>query len=446
MGSAAVRGTELSNRIFRRALANSGWLLGANTLTAVCSLGQSVLLTRALGVRGYGTLTLIVTFVTVVNRLTSFRMNEFVIKYVTDARAAGADAEAAASIKLAMIVEAAASVVAFLAVLALAPIAGAVFIHDRGTAPLIAAYGLVVLGTVAAETSAGVLQVFNLFRLQSTLSVVGAVLLLGLVAAGYLAGAGVPGMVWATVIGNVASATMLTVAAIRTIHRRFGAGWWRVPLGNVRSRWRVPLRFAASTNASASLSLITRDADPLWLSLFRGTAEVGYYRLGLAIATYALIPVSQLAQAFYPEITRKAARREWSAFVQLLRQGSLLSAAYVLPLGVVLSLGSGWLIRTVYGTEFEPAAPVLVILFCGMGFSSVLFWNRPALLALGLAAYPLKVNAVLAVVKVIGVFVIIRNYGYIGTAALLTGLYLVGVTLAVRKVRSEIRARAAAPA
>jgi O-antigen/teichoic acid export membrane protein len=302
-----------------------------------------------------------------------------------------------------------------------------------------------VLGTVVAETSGGALQVFNQFRLQSTLSVAGAVLLLGLIAGAFLAGAGVAGMVWATVIGNVASATLLTAAATRTLQRRFGVGWWRVPLGNVRSRWREPLRFAASTNASATLSLVTRDADPLWLSLFRGTAEVGYYRLGLAIATYALIPVSQLAQAFYPEITRKAARREWSAFVQLLRQGSLLSAAYVLPLGLALSLGSGWLIRAVYGAEFAPAAAVLVILFCGMGFSSVLFWNRPALLALGLAAYPLKVNAILALAKLVGVFLIIRNYGYIGTAALLTALYLVGVTLAVRKVRSEIRRRAAAP-
>jgi O-antigen/teichoic acid export membrane protein len=176
--------------------------------------------------------------------------------------------------------------------------------------------------------------------------------------------------------------------------------------------------------------------------LFRGTAEVGYYRLGLAIATYALIPVSQLAQAFYPEITRKAARREWPDFLDLIRRGSLLAAAYVIPVAVILSLASRWLIGVVYGAEFVPSAAVLVILLLGMGFSSVLFWNRPALLALGLADYPLKVNAVLAIVKVVGIFVVIRKYGYIGTAALLTGLYLVGVTLAVLKVRSEIRRRA----
>lgn len=409
-------------------------------------MGQSILLTRALGVSGYGTLTLIITFVTVVNRVTSFRMNEFVIKYVTDARALADDSQAAASIKLSMLVEATASLVAFAAVLLLAPLAGSLFLHDRSAGSLIAAYGLVVLGTLVAETSAGVLQVFNQFWLQSMLSVSGAVLLVGLIGVGYLSGAGVAGMVWATVLGNIASATMLTVAAFRIVPQRLGPHWWRVPLGSIRSRWIGPLKFAASTNASATLSLVTRDADPLWLSLFRGPAEVGYYRLGLAIATYALIPVSQLAQAFYPEITRKAARREWAQFVDLIRRGSMLAAAYVVPLGIILAIAGSWLIRVVYGSAFVPSAPVLLILLCGMGFSSVLFWNRPALLALGLADYPLKVNAALAIAKVIGIFLIIRRYGYIGTAALLTGLYLVGVTLAVLKVRSEIRRRAAAPA
>jgi O-antigen/teichoic acid export membrane protein len=344
------------------------------------------------------------------------------------------------------LVEATASIIAFVAVLLLAHLAGSLFLHDRAAGSLIAAYSLVVLGTIVAETSAGVLQVFNQFWLQSALSVAGAVTLLGLVGAGYMSGAGVAGMVWATVIGNVAAATMLTVAALRIVRQRFGPLWWKVPLGSISSRWRVPLKFAASTNASATLSLVTRDADPLWLSLFRGTAEVGYYRLGLAIATYALIPVSQLAQAFYPEITRKAARREWTDFLELIRRGSRLAAAYVLPLVLSLSLCSRWLIRVLYWAEFVPSAGVLIILLCGMGFSSVLFWNRPALLALGLADYPLKVNAALAIIKVVGIFIIIRNYGYIGTAALLTGLYLVGVSLAVLKVRSEIRRRAAAPA
>jgi O-antigen/teichoic acid export membrane protein len=390
-------------------------------------------------VHGYGLFTLIVTFVTVLNRLTSFRMNEFVVKYVTDARAAGGNTDAAAAVKFAMIVEAAASLLALLAVVALARPAASIFLHGQGGAHLIVIYGLVVLATLVAESATGVLQVFNQFRLQSTLNVVGSVCLLAAVSVAYLAGSGVTGMLWASVFGNLGLGVPLAVAAVWTANKRLGAGWWRVPLGDLRTRWSGPFRFALSTNASATLSLVTRDADPLWLSLFRSTSEVGYYRLGLAVASYAMLPVSQLGQAFYPEITRKAARGEWTQFQDLLQRGSLIAAAYLVPLVLLLGAAGKWIVGTAYGAEFMPATNVLLILLIGMGFSHLLFWNRPALLALGRADYAFKVNLLLAAVKVVGIFVLIRSHGYIGAAVLLSFLYLVGVSMAVAKVRSIIR-------
>jgi O-antigen/teichoic acid export membrane protein len=76
-----------------------------------------------------------------------------------------------------------------------------------------------------------------------------------------------------------------------------------------------------------------------------------------------------------------------------------------------------------------------------MGFANVLFWNRPALLSLGRADYPFKVNLGIAALKIIGVLIVVPAYGYIGIAALLTGLYLVGVTVCVYKVWSEVDRR-----
>jgi O-antigen/teichoic acid export membrane protein len=286
-----------------------------------------------------------------------------------------------------------------------------------------------------------VLQVFNRFRVQSILSTAGTVALLASVSAAYFAGASLPGMLAATLAGNLAAGFPLTIVALATASRRLGSDWWRVPLGSIRGRWAAPFRFALSTNASATLSLVTRDADPLLIGLFRSTTEVGYYRLGVAAASYALMPVSQLAQAFYPEIARKAARAEWGEFRRLLRQGSGVAAAYVLPLAVTLVFAADWLIGTVYGAEFRPAASVLLVVFIGMGFSHLLFWNRPALLAVGRADYPLKINLLVAVVKVPGIFLLIAPYGYIGTAALLTLLYLLGVGLSVVKLQAELRRR-----
>jgi O-antigen/teichoic acid export membrane protein len=78
----------------------------------------------------------------------------------------------------------------------------------------------------------------------------------------------------------------------------------------------------------------------------------------------------------------------------------------------------------------------------GLLFANTFYWNRIALLSLGLADYPAKVNSIAAVLKLIGIFAIVPIFGYLGSAALLSGFYLFSVTLNVRKTFSELRIRA----
>jgi O-antigen/teichoic acid export membrane protein len=78
----------------------------------------------------------------------------------------------------------------------------------------------------------------------------------------------------------------------------------------------------------------------------------------------------------------------------------------------------------------------------GLLFANTFYWNRIALLSMGFADYPAKVNSIAAVLKLIGIFVIVPIYGYLGSAALLSGFYLFSVTLNVRKIVNELKTRA----
>jgi O-antigen/teichoic acid export membrane protein len=425
----------------RRTLRNSGWLLGANGITGLLALAQGALLTRALGVGQFGAYAVVTTFVTVVNRVTSFRMNEFVVKYVSDGLGGGDRDHVAAAIKFAMVIEAGASVLAFLVLAALAPLGAAWFVHDPAAARPIRLYSLTVLAMLVAESSVGILQVFGRFRLQALLSALGSAALLAATILAFVLGGRLEAMLVAAVAAGGISWAAMTWAALRVVRGSCGPGWWRVPLRKLGTSRRSALGFALSTNASATLSLVTRDADVLWLSLFRGAAEAGLYRLAFTVASYVVLPVGQLGQAFYPEIAREAARDAWGQFRRLLRRGTAIAAAYVVPTALVVGLFGAPLIRTVYGAAFTPAAPALAFLLAGMGFANVLFWNRPALLSLGRPDYPFKVNLGIAALKIAGVLIVVPAYGYIGNAALLTGLYLVGVTVCVYKVWSEVERR-----
>ena len=60
---------------------NSGYLLSSNTISMGLTFLQGLLAAAMLGAANYGTLGIIISFASNVNRLLSFRMNELVIKY-----------------------------------------------------------------------------------------------------------------------------------------------------------------------------------------------------------------------------------------------------------------------------------------------------------------------------------------------------------------------------
>ena len=77
--------------------------------------------------------------------------------------------------------------------------------------------------------------------------------------------------------------------------------------------------------------------------------------------------------------------------------------------------------------------------------ANTFYWNRIALLAIGRADFPAKVNLVLAVLKVIGIVMLVPLYGYLASAALLAGSYILGVSVSVLKFRSEVARREQMP-
>jgi O-antigen/teichoic acid export membrane protein len=96
------------------------------------------------------------------------------------------------------------------------------------------------------------------------------------------------------------------------------------------------------------------------------------------------------------------------------------------------------LINFFYTADFLPAYPALLILLVGFLFANTFFWNRTALLAIGLPDFPTKVNLVLAALKLLGIFLLVPVYGYLASAALLAGSYILGVTVSALKMRSEV--------
>lgn len=456
------------NTLIRRVVKNSGYLFSATGISAALSLLQGVFTARLLGVAGFGVLGAVMTFANVVNNFASFRMGELVIKYVGEYTEAGDQPRAAAVFKAAAAVEMLASLAAFGLIAVLARFGARYFVSDEGLAKWFVIYGLVVLLNLISESATGLLQIFDRFRRMAFLTVAQSLLVLLLIAIAYL------GQVWLSRLpeigglslsgpllvmfsyytedgllpvilaylgGKAVWALSMTGAAFREAGRHWGKDWWRAPLSLLLPRRRELLSFGISTNISNSLSLITKDSELLFVSFFRGPVETGYYRLALGLSNMALMPVAPLPATTYPELSRETARKNWGNVRQILQKGSLLAGGYTLAAALVLSLAGVPVIRYLYGEEFLPTYPALVILLVGLLVANTFFWNRTALLSLGRPDFPTKVNLALAVAKIAGILLLVPRYGYLASAALLAGSYILGVGVSALKVRALVSAQ-----
>jgi O-antigen/teichoic acid export membrane protein len=197
-----IRGRNLieNDAIIRRLLSNTGWLFGTNGLGMILGFFQGVLVARMLGVAGYGLLGLITTFVTIINQLTSFRMNEFVVKYTSEALVNGRKENAATIIKFALITESVASVLAFCILVFLAPLGNLYLIRTPGAEELIVFYAVTIIGNLVFETTTGILQAFNCFQQQSLSLFWGRFISLILIVVVLL----LHGGIWSVMLANIA--------------------------------------------------------------------------------------------------------------------------------------------------------------------------------------------------------------------------------------------------
>ncbi|MGE5249997.1 MAG: lipopolysaccharide biosynthesis protein, partial [Bacteroidota bacterium] len=147
----------------------------------------------------------------------------------------------------------------------------------------------------------------------------------------------------------------------------------------------------------------------------------------------------------FPEINRLVVQKAWRRLKDLLRRVTWLALGLNAAQALGFVLLGRWILR-LYGSEYEPAYPALLVLLTGLAFNYTLFWNRPLLLSLGLPNYPITATSLAGVVKLALAFPLVPRFGYVAEAALLSFYYIASVGLMAWRGWREIRRRAAAEA
>jgi O-antigen/teichoic acid export membrane protein len=424
---------------------HTGWLTGASGANIVLSALQGILTARLLGVAVWGMLGLAISFSTVLSLLLSFRMREFVVKWVShfgDDRTG----RAATAFKLALAGDFSTALMAFAIVQGLAGWGAYALAKNPDFVWAFRAMALVIVFQAGQESLTGILHVKRDFRVQSLIRVASQAASVCGIAVAYLSGWGIRGVVGILVAAAALTSLLMWTFGLRAARAVLGPGWVRRPLARLGEFRSDMMRFAVLGNLRGTLSSLLNDGDLLVLGYLRNPVEVGYYKLAVSICQIASLPNGPLTDASFPEFSAAVATRSWDRFRSLMRRGSEVAALWAVPVSLGLVALSHPAIAALYGRAFLPAASALAILLVGIIVDVVLFWGGAALLSMGEPGYIAGVALWAVAVKYALAFLLVPTGGYLALAAV-QSVVVVGMNLlAARRARSRLRVRESMPA
>ena len=332
--------------MIRRALTNTGWLMGARGINAVLSLGYLALATRALGLEGFGQFILAISFAQALTGLASFQTWQAVVRWGQRRETVGDAIGFALALDLLTVVAGTAAAALLLALGGdWLPVARELRWE---------AFGLTVVSLLAIRsTPTGILRLHDRYAkaaaadsVTSVVRVIGAgiVFLLAPSIAAFL-------LVWA--VAEVATAAAYWAYALRLERLNPRAiSLHRLPRSEPDA-W----GFVWGTGLSGMLLISSRQILVLLVGALGGAALAGIYRVAAQLGEGLLKLAQALLRATYPELVRDPAQARHIA--ARIGQIALVTGVASLALG---ALAGKWLIALIAGPEYLAAyAPMLLL-------------------------------------------------------------------------------------
>ena len=215
-------------------------------------------------------------------------------------------------------------------------------------------------------------------------------------------------------IGSGAASSLL---AVMFLHRRVSSLGTQGADDPISTK--DTLRDAFPLLAISLTSFVLLSAADLWiLGFFRSTEEVGLYGAASRLVTLIAMPLLITNLVLPPIIAEMYAHGRTVRLERALRSFSTVSGVPSLLVLIVFMLLGGPILGVVYGSGYQSAAMVLVLLSAGK-LAAVWAGSCGAVLQFtGHQGSMLRVNLLTSPLFIIGALLVVRDYGPIGVASM----------------------------
>jgi O-antigen/teichoic acid export membrane protein len=419
---------------FRSLLKNSSYLVASKAVAAVAALATLAFAGRSLGLVMFGMLILIVSYAKAASGISKFQSWQLIVRYGGRVLSGDQTEKFKAATGFAFALDVVSGLAGMVLAIALLPLIGGWFgIEDHYLVP--AMIYCTLLPTMGAATPAGVLRSldrFDLISWQGTTYPIARAVLAG---AAWMADAPFEAFVAIWYVTDLGGDIYVWFLAWRELRRHD-------LLDGIRPTFRpteLPgaWRFAIHVNLTSSLSAAWGPVARLLVGGLVGPAGAAIYRVAGSLSDAAQKPADLFSKAYYPEIVRMdlTTKKPWKLMLRV--------AAIAVTAGgtaaLVLVLGGEWLVGTIFGKDFLPAYPVLMILILAPLLGMISFPLPAMLYALDRPEGPLRARLLAVACYCAIVAPLAYRFGVQGAAAAFVVAYGVMVLALIVQVWREYR-------
>jgi len=401
--------------MFRAVMQNFGWMLASRGLAAVFSLIYLAIITRSLGVSGFGKFALITGAASLISSLLAFQTWQIIVQYGVNHIENGDDTKLARLFRGTALLDIGSAVVG----IAFAAVILHYFADALGLKPTLARatliFNIIILISMRS-TPLGILRLRDRFNLAAAAD--------GVTPTLRLIGAIIVGLVHPTLQAFLitwAIAELLTALAywyfvhrigdLKTIFHG-GLNMFKVFEDNPRI-----VRFALTSNFSQTLFMSSKQLPLFLVGGLTGTAAAGAFRLAAQLSR-ALTTVSQMiARAAFPEIVRAIRNHGVSTLGSMLLRTIRVAIVVSLVVFALIVLFGQLLLETVGGEQFGIAYHSLLWLSAAACTELAIVGFEPSIMAAHRAHLAFLARLVATGIMVGGAFLLEPYMGADGVAA-----------------------------
>lgn len=417
---------------------NAFWKFSSNGVEYAVAFIQSILLARILGVKKFGVLVLITTYVTIINKIIDFRVWESVVKFVSEYKEKNDKSRALAVIKISYIIDLITGIIAFFVVYFTAGIISEYLLKQPGLENPIIIFSLNLLITTVRGTSTALHRVFGRYRRLGVIDAFFSVSTLIFVAVTLLfISKELTGVLWSLVFAALINNILLNISAVDIIKPYFKKIWKSAKISLIKNRFKEMTHFLFHSSFNYLLTLFTKDVDVMILNFFHGASAVGIYQVAKKLAKSTSFVIDPLYFAVYPDLASLFSKRKIKEIkiyiLNLMKILILLS----IPIGLIIFLFGKPIILLFYGQQYENAFFPLRIMIFGVFIALLTFWTRPALLSVGKPQVLTYAHFFSALTMFLLSLIVVSRYGYIGSAIMFVYPYIITkiiIIIMLRKV------------